>query len=85
MCDEWAPNKSFSNSNRHFVVGDVEELSELASYSANVSPHMTELLAVLPDTFDELNSNVRENGGNVIPNPENENYSRRPEWTPMNQ
>jgi len=64
-CDDWTPNKSFSNSNRHFVVGDVEELSELASYLANVSPHMAELLAVLPDTFDELNSNVRENSGYV--------------------
>jgi hypothetical protein len=42
MCGEWI--NGFSNSTRHYLLGDQVEMEELVKYLAHVSPHLKSLL-----------------------------------------
>jgi hypothetical protein len=46
-CSDWTPSQACSRARRHYIVGDMCEISELCAYLAAVSPHLAELLLPL--------------------------------------
>ena len=43
-CGDWTPGACASSATRHYIIGDLSEIMELARYLASASPHMAALL-----------------------------------------
>ena len=56
--DDWTPNEIFSKATRHYIIGDVSEMKELANFLCSKSPHINGLFDQFPSTFTSDNTNV---------------------------
>ena len=61
---DWTPGACASKATRHYIVGDMSEIMELARYLMKASPHMAALLArgdtSVPNNIDVLQEQTTE-------------------------